>query len=93
MVQLVEVCRLSEHFFRGEYLSKYFTSDEKCYCVAVQRPSLMVLFTLNIRNILVRLSATKTACIRDESQKNISWRIIVRGVESWNVTAIRVLPH
>ena len=41
MVQLVEVCRLSEYFFRGEYLSKYFTSDEKCYFVTVLPPFLI----------------------------------------------------
>ena len=56
-------------------------------------PGLPFGFTLSIRKILARLSATRTAWGRAASQKRTNSRIIAWEVERGKVTAIKVPPH
>ena len=48
---------------------------------------------MSIRKILVRLSATRTACNSEESQTKMNWRTIARDAEIWKVTETKVQPH
>ena len=52
-----------------------------------------LLLTSSIRKILVRLSATRTACNSEESQTKMNWRTIARDAESWKETETKVQPH